>query len=867
LHGGSACLTILRRLVLALAVLLAALWWLFAPSTQDAVGASPQAGDSTGGESAATTSEELVAVQRATAAAGNPTEETGILSQFGATAPIGLRFTGRCVAAEDGSALAGVTVQLRGRPLPTRTPGQAAWELPLPVQTGEDGCFMIETAPASDCELNLRCVHADRVMRFAAWAPGLSDGTVVELGDVRMARGVRVGGHVLDEFGAGVARAQVRLAGLPLELSETAGGAELFSERSDQSGAFHFPSAVPAGAWPLSISSGASTLLEPAVLRIADLDTPVDVLVRVQRRECISGVIVDPSGLPIAGATVRVLGEGGSLRESAMTNAEGAFMLYRRESDQRPTALEVSGFAVTPVVLNGAFTWGSEGHRLVVKRSHAVEIRVVEKSSGFAVEDYAVRMARSKDLSDLSQFHGAGSHPDGRLLLGGLQEGDNYVVVIPADRTLLPNRGAMVRGESGASQPVVIELERMAPFTVLVVLPDGTPVPESTVRLLDHKPPYPGIWLEPYNVHQGLGGLSGRPRLLAEALTGADGLAALKVPPSEEEIHLEVSGQHMLVSQGVIRPLAQEQPLRVIVSVGGVIRGTVRLPVGQADRFRLIVQAIEQGRNGRLFRDLSESPNVAAPDADGTFRFDGLNPNLYWVSLASRGTFQAVSWEESGWYAMDVPLAEVQLGAGEERVLELDASDFAFGSLTARFVLNGVPASRATVALNRQPSVERNDGWKHYGSFLTNEEGMILAEDLVPGRYWAHLLVPVAGSEAIELISAQSLEVLPSELSRGEFHFAQRRLIVQIVADESGSPLAGVRCFLQRNEVEVGKLLSDDPPFPPTDAEGMLDLSQERAGTGSLTVLAGKIVREVALLELPEQSPSAPIVLRAKLRD
>lgn len=146
---------------------------------------------------AALAAEEGGVVTRAAIDVSAETAEAGLL-------PVVIE--GRCVAEEDGAPLEGAAVTLsagaRGA-----TPSQTR-----SAATRADGRFAVTLEPRAGDEVGLDLRAEGRVPRAASWSePGA--GTRFDLGDVRLARGQRLAGVVVDASGRPVPGVHLRLQG------------------------------------------------------------------------------------------------------------------------------------------------------------------------------------------------------------------------------------------------------------------------------------------------------------------------------------------------------------------------------------------------------------------------------------------------------------------------------------------------------------------------------------------------------------------------------------------------------------------------------------------------------------------------------
>jgi len=846
-----------RRIAFALILLAAALVWLFTRSgEEDDAGVT---GLTTKGPETFASAQPLDAgTQLERAKLESPLPEPEDTTQPSVGTPSGVRLQGRCVAAEDGTPLAGIEIRAYGRPMPERRATDPVWQDPETLRTGADGRFTIDFPPAVDCELILLAQDPDLVRQRREWKPGVANGTVLDVGDLLMARGAAVSGRIEDETGQPVPRLYLRLE--PEFPVATADGNGLtIGTRADDAGAFEFPSAARSGPWRFGISSGSCTIESPESITVSEGLAPLDVLLKVRMREAIRGVVEDASGTPIPGVTIAALESQGYRREQTTTREDGTFALYKRESETDPSALEISGPAVQPMKLTSHFPWNSEGHRIQAERSLTTAIRVVERGTGMPVEHYGVRIARKSDASDLSGLRHDGNHPEGRLLLDGLQRGDNYVVVLPENRSVFPNYGAKVIG--GLEEEVTIELQRAQPFQVLVCLADGTPVAGSRVRLFDQRLRHESLWLDPFNTSRSIEGVSGLARLLSEQMSGLNGLVTLGVPPSEEDVFLQASGSHTPKGEDLIRPLTLEQPYRLVVNAGGVIRGTVLLPEGQAEKFTIVLKCVRDGVN--RVRAGPHQPEVLG--ADGSFRFEGLTPNTYWVHLATNHRFQRKGSADVYWREMEEPMMEILLAAGEDRVLTLDASDFAFGEMEATFLVDGEAAPSTMVSVVRRPAAHQRGVWTAYGAFRTDTTGKIRCEDLVPGHYRATLLLESELQGPLELISENEVEIRAGSLERMEFRFRSRGISFQFLDEATGAPLADRVCFFNfKSGSEPPEVLHDSyAARKRTDVSGIIVLHGLIAGRYVVSVMGTGTTSLTEEFEIPDVVPEGTVVLRA----
>ncbi|WP_165226505.1 carboxypeptidase regulatory-like domain-containing protein [Aquisphaera insulae] len=163
---------------------------------------------------------------------------------------------------------------------------------------------------------------------------------------LELARGVDLPGVVRDPHGKPVANAEV-------ELFLTSGDFGTFTRlaRTDPEGRFVFAGVDPVGELKLRAREGSMTSGARLALRVKDVKEPVLLTLRRSRTARLGGRIVDPSGRPVAGATVRVRRrslDGKTLVAIGPAADEEGATVWRTDADGR--------YRVGPVVAGDEYT-------------------------------------------------------------------------------------------------------------------------------------------------------------------------------------------------------------------------------------------------------------------------------------------------------------------------------------------------------------------------------------------------------------------------------------------------------------------------------------------------------------------------------
>lgn len=737
------------------------------------------------------------------------------------------RIRGRCVAAESGRALAGVHVGC------VRLGDAARTAVAVPITTGGDGRFELEVEVGGPRRL---VAQAPGRSPRIAHLRGLAPGAAIDLGDVSLAVGFVVEGQVLERDGAPVAGVSVVLSAVSVGIDVGEDVPASLSGRTDAFGLFRIEGDVPAGKFPVGLSTRGWRLVSPAWVHVDPLSGAEPVAAVAERLPSIAGHVVDTDGVAVRGVSLSLAG-GLMPMPAVRTDADGAFELFARGEDRTPRGVLVQdpGPCEPPEGPLPVFEWGTRDARIVLRRALTVELEVVERGSGAAVTEYAVACFRTDSNSSLEQAaRHAGTHPGGRLVVERVRRGENRLQVRPASAELLAGDWIVFEAREGLA-PLRVELERMQRARVRVVTASGEPVVGSRVSLHRREPDAPtsvnGFVFEVDSDDPPLyDGASPLPRVAA-GTTDADGELELWFPSDLGSCTLRVTGAEHLERIEPHPPLRTDAVHEIVVARGARVEG------------RCIVSGYLAGPLALQFaRDgfTMSSEVLATLGPDGEFRSPRLAPGdlAIHLSVPGGGNFGVRA-------PLEPPLRRVTLGEGEVLRLDLDARAWSAGSLVGSVRLDGAaPAAGGSLLLQLVlPTLQLP-----FGPFPLDAQGAFALDGLPPGRWTA--LLYAGGSDYLKL--EDSFDLAGGERREVELAFTSGRRVLRLLKADGVSPLADLSIVV----------VSSEPPFPATaDAGGRVRFDRALEGEIEFTFGDDGSQRHRAVLPEPGEEHARDVVL------
>ena len=240
------------------------------------------------------------------------------------------------VVDEDGHPVAGASIALRRRPT---TGGSPSGETRPDAVAVTDASGRFELRDLGPGKFDLLASAATFV---PARVPGVDIGggtEAVDLGSVRLDRGLRIAGTVVDEEGLPLPGARVEISGPRFQFLDDAD--ESSRATSDARGHFAFVDRA-AGTYRLRARSSGFLAAESGRLE-PPLETPV-VLVMRRGIVVLRGRVVDGQGHPVAAASVLADPARGDTKLRASSDEEGDFELVGLAAGKYWLAIEAEGF-------------------------------------------------------------------------------------------------------------------------------------------------------------------------------------------------------------------------------------------------------------------------------------------------------------------------------------------------------------------------------------------------------------------------------------------------------------------------------------------------------------------------------------------
>lgn len=840
----------LAAVAAAVALAASAFFWLQsepppAPVTERVAGA-PAAAATAAGSS-----------ERGDPAAARPIDRREQQASSTPAAPAGgATLRGRCVD-EQGRPVADVTVRLTGDAPGGESPDPRVRETPAEVResqtTGADGVFVFVLPPPLPAQCGLSLLPTERAAMRGHVAQ-LGAGSVEDLGDLVLPRGVRIRGRVVDTVGAPVGEALVALAG-------EAQGAGTIRPRTDAHGVTrpdgtfvtHWP--VVAGEYHFRVEPGGRP--KPAHVTLDGSQPVVDVTLVVDESAAadgpsIRGVVVDESGMPVAGARVDVAGytsRGGRTGAATRTDRDGGFELLRpAPNSPAEVSLVVQKDGFEDHSPERQFAWGDDDVRVVLPRALAVVVSVVAADDGAPVEDFAVRVFPAPQtrgaIGSVLDVRARGRHSGGRVRVTGIARGPWCVLVEPGGDALATSTFVPVRVTGPGDSHVTVRLPRRVERLLRVRDAAGDPVAGTRVELGDMRgmpptvesrvhPPTSANWAQP------LAGL-----LLQETVTDARGEALLR-GPAGAALALFLRGPgHVQLARGDVR-LDRDGPLEITVTRGGRLAGKVT-PLAALGGLRRLAGLPETGQvevarrgllpglqllrvapsEGTRYHDIRPAPI----GTDGSFAFEGVAPGAWqlgvsWWERSSaggrRGTYD-------GKHAI---VATVDVRDGVTTEIAPDLSSLLPGTLDGVVFRNGEPAADLPLQLRAVVGEGSAASGGYYTRHLTTD---------ADGRF--RLFAPSGDYELsgwtdrTELRAAERGVVVAGRSTAQTFRLRSGRLRLRLL-DSEGSAVPGVR-------IDMIPATTDPDArrvwLPRTDAEGRTTVEADIVPLG-FTVLPKRL--------------------------
>lgn len=632
-------------------------------------------------------------------------------------------------------------------------------DVAVDVSTGADGVFEVVLATDGQTNCALRLTREGAAPRTARWTRP-KPGEVLDVGDVPMDRAVRVFGTVVDVAGQPVPEVALMFVNTIYDEHRVDIESMLRTE-SGADGTFEFPGPATFGEWWIA-AEYTGPLVEPRSVRLTDEMSEYDLRIVVERPDLersITGIVVDESGAPIAGA--RIIGMGEGFIGRGRSGADGRFAAHQagpiNDDGKKGARLSVTApdqeFDQVEPGPDERFAWGQDGVRVVMQRLAHLDVRVVDKV-GRAVEDYALFAFTETGIRYSKQPRG--HHPEGRCRLEQLHHGANSLLVVPRDARLASTaRLPFVVGPRNAE--LLVTVPDRVELALTVQLRDGRPAPGSEVDLIqvfgEEEVTATTKLVDVEDCDQ----RRGRTQLrVAAGRTDAVGVCRLAAPPGSWTVRVMGDVHTPLVQQVAVPPAGTS--LRLSVDSAAALHGAV-IPAAVREGLRAM-----EGANAEpmavVLRPAGESgekpERVFEVDADGRFRASGLEAGDYEVEL--RYWLAATEIHSA---SVRLPVATRSLREGVAEELAIDVAGLLPARVHGQVVVDGQPLGEVhcfVVRADEGPRLSVRTGTDADGRFTaTMPPGryrFAITLNADPGPGWIFMELP----EVFELESGADLE-------------------------------------------------------------------------------------------------------------
>jgi len=430
-------------------------------------------------------------------------------------------------------------------------------------------------------------------------------------------------------------------------------------------------------------------------------------------------VITDLSGEPVVDAEVCVWGDGDG--HEARTGRDGTARIEgvpvgdwiagaaaeRYTAEETEIEVEAGGEIVVRLKLGPGVPVSG---KIVDEAGRPVPDAYIEAIAGGSFEGYGEWKARPP-------YDRVFSGEDGVFRIRGIPDGSVTTLVVSADGFRETRVAARAQGGAVRPDPLVVTLDRGGVLAGVVLDPSGRPVPGALVHVVPADEP--DIIANPRLRRWGN---DGETVMAITVRAGADGRFSRSGLALGEPVVVLAEGPGLARSlpSDSLMPTAARREVRVSLRLRSPATLVLRVTAPDGT-------AVTAGKV-RLGGTMSGLPSRSAPDAPGLFRFEGLAPGEYRVSI-----------ESPGW----LPAREritLEAGRTTERTVALSA-----GATIAGVVRDekGNPISGASVSLTREET--REDGsWTSFtsGRTETDADGRFEIRGLAPGRHELSAFLP-----------------------------------------------------------------------------------------------------------------------------
>jgi protocatechuate 3,4-dioxygenase beta subunit len=576
--------------------------------------------------------------------------------------------------------------------------------------------------------------------RFVPWVKSVSVAAgQAEAQDVPLARAATLVGRVVNEDGAPIEGARVRLS---------RGGENVFralmrfmdeeqAVRSGRDGSFRATRLAPGDNQRLDVRHDEYEERAIGGISLAPGVTRSGLSVVMRRGLSLRGIVKDEEGRPLAGCEVnlqatrsirggrggmqmQLIGPGTQLRRE--TGPDGRFEFRGLKAGAYTVSGRRAGFSrasVDPVNVSEARA--SEPLELTLRPGSTIS-GVLRDKAGNGASGWFVSARPAGQGGGMPMGPGANrteepTGPDGAFLLEGLLAGESYELQVMGQAGLGPRRTGIVAPAEG----VELTVNGTGQVRGRVVDADsGRAMPDFQLR---YQPDAQGGMR--FVMRAGPGG--GRGPYERQAFHAEDGSFVLEdVPAGRWSVEAFAPGYQSGTASAVsVAEGEATEGVEVRLSKGGVVTGRVLESRSGRPILDATVRAEQSGgepRMGMMRIGGEGGDNEASTDAEGRYELSGLAPGTWTVTASHPDWSEAVASVE----IKDAPAtADIRLGRG--------------GSVGGSVLAGGRPVGGAQVTLSAAGDSGMRPGMGFLGggeqSALSDEGGRFRFDRLAPGRY------------------------------------------------------------------------------------------------------------------------------------
>lgn len=516
-------------------------------------------------------------------------------------------------------------VRQRGLSIPpvARTESDSEGAFELRVQRLAPGGYEIHV---------LSRTHPDHVV------PNLTgfEDQLVDVGAVRLPDSCTVAGSVtvLGSPGFPVADATITLrpAGVVPQFGTPPGREDGITTRTDAAGNFRFEHVAAGIVTVRAVAPGFAAVEHRAVEVSADTGLPTGLRFELPRGESIAGLVVDPSGTPIAGARIEALhlASREPFQATARSLEDGRFEVFGLIEGPFLLRVAAQGFIGTErkPIASGA---RSERFELQPKGSVRLQVRGdglppqqfetllrgydAEHDALRAVHDAQVQPFRAEDLD-----------ADGSCVLTGLEPG-TWIVQVDAPGYARTFSAPFPIRAGEQDLPVLVEMSEGGALVGRCVDERGRPLfgvtVETAAGFLDESP-----------LMEILGAAIPSRTTSARTQTGEDGTFRLDhLAPGEYRLRFDAQDRAPSSRSGIEVADGRQLDLGTVTLVrGALIQGTVRVDGDLAGQIKISISSLADRPGQPTFQA------TAVSDAQGRFTLDRRLPPGRYQGQAARQT-------------------------------------------------------------------------------------------------------------------------------------------------------------------------------------------------------------------------------------